>query len=62
MRGGREHSGQNRVDRFAEIHFESFVAGDFEAARVQAELFEHGGVDIGDVMAVDYGVEAEFVG
>ena len=38
------------------------MAGDFKPPRIQAELFEHCCMDVGDVMAVDHGMEAEFVG
>ena len=38
------------------------MAGNFEPARVEAELVQHGGVDVGDVVAVFDGVEAELVG
>jgi len=49
-------------DRPAEIDFEPLVAGDFEPAGVQAELMQDRGVDVGDVMAVFDGVEAQLVG
>ena len=45
-----------------EVDLESFAAGDFEAAGVEAELVQHGGVDVGDVVPVLDGVEAELVG
>ena len=48
--------------RLAEIDFEAFAAGDFQAAVVEAEEIEDGGVDVGDVMAVFDGVETELVG
>ena len=41
---------------------EPLSAGDFQPARVEAELVQDRGVDVGDVMPVLDGVEAEFVG
>ena len=38
------------------------VAGDLEAVGVEPKLVEDGGVDVGDVVAVFDGVEAELVG
>ena len=38
------------------------MAGDFEGAGVEAELGQHGGVEVGDVVAVLGGVKADFVG
>ena len=48
--------------RLAEIDVQPFAAGDFQSAVVEAELVEDRGVDVGDVVAVFDGVEAEFVG
>ena len=45
-----------------EIDLQPLVAGDFEPARVEAELVQDGGVDVGDVVAILDGVEAELVG
>ena len=50
------------MDRFAVIHIEAFAGGEFEAAGIEAELVQDGGMDVGDVMAIFNGVEAEFVG
>ena len=47
-----ELSRDDVADHVAVFHFQSLAAGDFEPARVEAELMEHGGVDVGDVMAV----------
>ena len=44
------------------VHVEAFAAGDFQLVRVEAELVQDGRVDVGDVMPVLDGVEAEFVG
>ena len=49
-------------DRLAEVDLQPLAAGDFEPARVEAELVQDGGVDVGDVVAVLDGVEAELVG
>ena len=35
------------------------MAGHFERVRVEAELSEHGGVDVGDVVAVFGGVGSQ---
>jgi hypothetical protein len=59
---GREASGEDVGDGLAVVDVEALVAGDFEASGVEAELMEDGGVDIGDVVTVLDGVEAEFVG
>ena len=39
------------ANRLAELDLQALVAGDFEGAGVEAELGEHGGVDVGDVGA-----------
>ena len=44
------------------VDVEALAAGDFEAAGVEAELVQDGGVDVGDVVAVLGGVEADLVG
>ena len=41
---------------------EAFAAGDLELVGIEAELFENRGVDVGDVVAILDGVEAELVG
>ena len=55
-------SGQNLLDGPAEVHFQSFVAGHLQAARVQSQLVQQGRVNVGDVVAVFDGVEADLVG
>ena len=50
------------MDRRAVIDVEALSAWDFELSGVEAELMEDGRVDVGDVVAVLDGVEAEFVG
>ena len=44
------------------IDLESFSAGDFEFAGIETELVKDCGVDVGDVVPVFDGVEADFVG
>ncbi len=44
------------------LHLQSFAAGDFEAAGVEAKLVQHGGVDVGDVVTVFDGLEAKLIG
>ena len=55
-------SGEDRLDRLAVVDVEAFPAGDLELPGVEAELLEDGGVDVGDVVAVLDGVEADLVG
>jgi len=50
------------VDDVAEVDFEAFGDGGFEAVGVEAELVEEGGVEVGDVVGVLDGVEADLVG
>ena len=46
----------------AVVDVEALAAGDFEAAGVEAELVQDGGVDVGDVVPIFGGVEADLVG
>src|SRR5206468_2937663 len=55
-------SGNNSADRRAVVDLQSLAPGDFEPARVQAELVQDGGVDVGDVVAVVGGMEPDLVG
>ena len=48
--------------RLPEIEFQSLAAGDFHSAVIEAEQVEDGGVNVGHVVAILDGVEAEFVG
>ena len=50
------------VDRLAVVDVEALAAGDFQLAGVEAELLQDRGVDVGDVVAVLDGVEADLVG
>ena len=44
------------------VDVEAFAAGDFQPARIEAELLQDRGVDVGDVVAIFDGVEADLVG
>mgnify|MGYP002336287781 CR=1 FL=1 len=55
-------SNHNLSNRLAVIDVEPFAAGDFHAVMVQAHQVQDRGVDVGDVVAVLDGVEAELVG
>src|SRR4051794_21188475 len=50
------------LNRLPVIHCQPLTARDLQPVRVEAELAEDGGVDIGDVMAVLHRVEAELIG
>ena len=54
MRGLRDDFPHHRP----EIDVEPLAAGDFQAARVEAELVQEGGVQVGDVVPFLHGVEA----
>ncbi len=53
---------QNLPDRLAVVDLQPLAAGDLQLARVEAELVQDRGVDVGDVVAVLDGVEADLVG
>src|ERR1700729_2736600 len=55
-------SGHDLADRLAEFQVEPLVAGDFELARGEAQEGEQRGVDVGDVVRMLDGVEAQLVG
>ena len=46
----------------AKVLFEAFVAWNFHRVRVEAELVEEGGMNIGDVVRILGGVEADVIG
>src|SRR5580765_8687881 len=52
---------QNFFDRIAVVDIQALLAWNFQAAWIESQLMEHGGVDVGYVVAVLHGVEAEFV-
>src|SRR5579883_3552319 len=55
-------SGDDFPDRPAVVDLQPLAAGDLELARIEAELVQDGGVDVGDVVAILDGVEADLVG
>src|SRR5215218_48236 len=55
-------SGDDLVYGRAVVDLEALATRHFELARVEAELVQDGGVDVGDVVAVFDGVEADLVG
>ena len=48
-------------DRVPEVNVEPLPAGDFESPRVEPELVQYRGVNVGDVVAIFDGVEAQLV-
>ena len=67
---GKEHYGwawtrtsrDDLRDRLAVVDLQPLAAGDLQLARIEAELVQDRGVDVGDVVAVLDGVEADLVG
>src|SRR5262249_47557575 len=55
-------SADDLLNRLAVVDLQPFLAGHVERAVVEAELVQHGGVDVGDVMAVCDRMEADLVG
>ncbi len=49
-------------DRFAVVDVQPFAAGNFQLARIETELRQDRGVDVGHVVAVLHSVKADFVG
>ena len=60
--GNPAASGDHFVDRLAVFDLQPLPAGDLEPVGVEAEEVQDRGVDVGDVMPVLDGVEAELVG
>src|SRR5262245_44527258 len=56
-----ESSGDDLGDRLAVVDVEALAAGHLQLARIQAELMQDGGVDVGYVVAVLDSVEADLV-
>src|SRR5437762_2435215 len=52
----------NSTNWLAVVDFKALATGHFEAPRIEAHQVQHGGVDVGDVVAVLDGVEADLVG
>src|ERR1041385_2568223 len=59
--GRRATSGENLLNLFAVIHVQAFAPGNFQTARIEAEAIQHGGVDVGNVVAILAAMKAEFV-
>ncbi len=55
-------SGEDRRDRPAVLDLQALPPGDFQAAGVEAEEVQHRGVDVGDIVAILDGVEAQLIG
>src|SRR5207245_706454 len=49
-------------DRLTEVHFQPFAAGNLQIVRLKAELVQNRGVQVGYVVPVFDGVEADLVG
>ena len=52
----------NIANRLANVDLEPFLAGNFEPAWIEAKLVQDGRVNIGHVMTVFDGVEAQLIG
>ena len=50
------------VDRFAMVDVKTFPTGNFELARIEAQLLKDCGMDVGDIMAIFDRVKANFIG
>ena len=55
-------SSEDRADRLAEVDFKPLSTGDFELVWVETKLMQNGGVNVGDIVSIFDGVEADFVG
>ena len=55
-------SNNNFPNRRAEIDFQSLLARHNQPPRIQPQLVQHCGVDIGYIMAFLHGVETQFIG
>src|SRR5579872_1508181 len=54
-------SGDDFFDRLAKVDFKPFLTWHFEPARIEPQLMQHGGVNVGDVVAIFHRMEAQFV-
>ena len=50
------------VNRLSVGNFQTSVAGDVESFRNQTQLVQHGGVDVGHIVAIFHGVKAQLIG
>jgi len=50
--------GDDFFDRLAKVDFQPFLTRDFEPARIESELVQHGGMDVGNIVPVFHGMEA----
>ena len=53
---------QNLFNRFSKIDLQSLLAGNFEFARIEAELMQNGRVNVGDIVPVLHSMESQLVG
>ncbi len=49
-------------DRVAVIDVQTFAAGNFEAAGIEAELMQYSSVNVRDIMSAFDGMETKFIG
>ena len=54
--------GNDVFDRVTKVDFQPLSAGDCETARIEAELLHNSRMNVGDVVPILNGVEAEFIG
>jgi hypothetical protein len=62
VNAGTAKSGDDRVDGFAVVDLEVLASRHFQLVPVQPQLPQHRRVDVGDVVPVLDGVEADLVG
>ena len=54
-------SSDDFVNRMTVVDFQPLSAWDFQTPSIEAQLLHHGRVDVGDVVSILDGVEAEFI-
>src|SRR5262249_29443658 len=59
---GAVNLAQKLFDRAAEVDFQPFLSGHFQAPRIESQLMQNRRMDVGDVMTIMYAVEAQLVG
>ena len=62
MSVGNRHSGDNLVNRPTKIPLQPLPPRHHQLPRIQSHLLQQRGMDIGDVVAVFYGVKPQLVG